>query len=382
MDRSLCDHLDQLHLPSPAQAALNLLPGELRLRRAWPRGTGRLLLEYVRPDGTLLAGQWFADAAQAADVAVQTLRAAERHGGRTYAYPLTRAPGGMIVLQRHGADRKLPGLAPLLAQPGATLLVHRPGRRAVVRLNNADERHYARIVPPDRLAPTLHTSAVAQAALHDSPFAVPQLRSTDPPAGIAIWSALPGQPLDTLLDRPELPDLFHATGRALRTLHIVPPDDLPCHNAETEIAVCAKWVAHAAAIAPEFASQLHERLNDVQATLEEPAEPMQLIHRDLYDKQIFVAPGGKLGLLDFDTLAVGEPALDLGNLIAHLELRALQGFLSAEQAQCAAEAFLSGYQPAETTLRRLPAYHAAARLRLACVYSFRPRWTQIVPHLA
>jgi hypothetical protein len=381
MHRSLCDHLDQLILPPAAQAALNLLPSELRLTRAWPREPGRLSLEYNRNEGKLLAGQWFANHTQAADVAVQTLRASERHGGRSYAYRLAGEPGGMLLLQRHGADRKLPGLAALLAQPGASLLVHRPERRAVVKLITGSTPQYARVLPPERLAATLYTAATATAALQNSPFAVPQLLRTDAAAGVAIWAALPGWPLDTLLDRPELPDLLHAIGAALRTLHIAPPANLRAHSAQAEIDVCTAWVAHAATAAPWLGPDLHARAAAIRTALEKPAEPATLIHRDLYDKQIFVAAGGRLGLLDFDTLAAGEPALDLGNLIAHLELRMLQGFMSEEQAQHAAEALLSGYHPAGATLHRLPVYHAAARLRLACVYTFRPRWAHLVPAL-
>jgi aminoglycoside phosphotransferase (APT) family kinase protein len=381
MSRSLCDQLDQLNLPPAAQSALNLPPAGLRLRRAWPREPGRLQLEYLRPAGALLAGQWFADPARAGAIALQTLRAAERHGGSSYAYPLTTEPGGMLILQRAGADRKLPGLAPLLSRPGATLLVHRPERRAVVRLAAAGGPQYARILPPERLAAGLQNADTAAAALQGGPFAVPELLAADPVAGVARYAALPGQPLAALLDRPALPDLIQTIGAALRTLHIAPPAALHLHSAQAEIDVCTGWINHTTALAPRLGPYLHERLALVQAALKEPAEPLRLIHRDLYDKQLFVAAGGRLGLLDFDTLAVGEPALDLGNLIAHLELRALQGCLSLEQAQYAAAAFLKGYQPAAPTLRRLPAYLAAARLRLACVYSFRPRWAAVVPQL-
>lgn len=381
MPHSLCDRLDHLILPPAAQAALNMLPADLRLRRAWPREPGRLLLEYTGATGAILAGQWFAEHPQAADVALQTLRAAERYGGRSYAYLLTTEPGGMLILQRHGADRKLPGLAPLLAKPGATLLVHRPERRAVVKQATANGPQYARVLPPARLAATLHSAATAAAALQQGPFAVPQLLTTDATSGVAVWASLPGRPLDTLLDHPELPDLLHNIGAALRSFHSAPPANLRTHTARDEIDVCANWIAHAETVAPWLGPHLRERAARVNAALEAPAEPATLIHRDLYDKQIFVAEHSRLGLLDFDTLAVGEAALDLGNLLAHLELRALQGFLSADQAQRSAEAFLSGYQPGAPTLRRLPAYSAAARLRLACVYTFRPRWAPIVPQL-
>ncbi len=85
---------------------------ELNLRRAWPRGRDHLLLEYATADGRLVAGQWFADPARAATVAERT---AEGPGGPVRVR-------GRLVLQAGGADRRLPGLAGLLARPGATLV--------------------------------------------------------------------------------------------------------------------------------------------------------------------------------------------------------------------------------------------------------------------
>ncbi|WP_396134697.1 phosphotransferase [Cellulomonas sp. ATA003] len=49
------------------------------------------------------------------------------------------------------------------------------------------------------------------------------------------------------------------------------------------------------------------------------------VHRDLHDKQLLVDGSGGIGLLDFDLAAAGEAALDLANLLVHLELRVHQG---------------------------------------------------------
>lgn len=77
-------------------------------------------------------------------------------------------------------------------------------------------------------------------------------------------------------------------------------------------------------------------------------------------------------MLDFDTLAAGEGALDLANLLVHLELRALQGHCTAARAAELAAAVLDGYEPDRTVRDRLAAYAAATRLRLCAVYRFRP----------
>jgi aminoglycoside phosphotransferase (APT) family kinase protein len=81
---------------------------------------------------------------------------------------------------------------------------------------------------------------------------------------------------------------------------------------------------------------------------------------------------GRAGLLDFDTLAVGEAALDVANALVHFELRALQRLCLPEQARAATLEFLDAYGPGPEVRRRLDAYADATRLRLACVYAFRP----------
>src|SRR5699024_6771465 len=98
-----------------------------------------------------------------------------------------------------------------------------------------------------------------------------------------------------------------------------------------------------------------------------------LIHRDLHDKQILIS-NDRAGLLDFDLAAVGEPALDVANLLVHLELRAEQGLLAQDAAEALTAAFLDEYRPSDPVRAALPAYAAATRVRLAAVYRFRPPW--------
>ena len=68
----------------------------------------------------------------------------------------------------------------------------------------------------------------------------------------------------------------------------------------------------------------------------------------------------------------GDQLQKLGNLLAHVRLLGLRdGSLDAD---ALVGAILEGYGPDTVLLRRLPAYRAAAEVRLACVYAFRPPW--------
>jgi aminoglycoside phosphotransferase (APT) family kinase protein len=94
-----------------------------------------------------------------------------------------------------------------------------------------------------------------------------------------------------------------------------------------------------------------------------------LLHRDLHDGQMIFSSAHD-GILDLDLMAVGDPALDLGNLLAHLELRSEQGLLRIGVGE-AEEALLEGYGPSHRVLQALPVYREVARQRLQAVYSLR-----------
>jgi aminoglycoside phosphotransferase (APT) family kinase protein len=89
-----------------------------------------------------------------------------------------------------------------------------------------------------------------------------------------------------------------------------------------------------------------------------------LCHRDLHEGQILLHEGN-VGLLDFDTMRFGDPALDVGNLQAHLMLSSLRYGSSVR-------AFLNAMDFAvpHLALKRLRLWRSAALLRLAMIYAF------------
>ena len=75
-----------------------------------------------------------------------------------------------------------------------------------------------------------------------------------------------------------------------------------------------------------------------------------------------------MGLIDFDLMAAGDPAVDVANFICHLELREQQGGAAAAPLVAA---FLDGYQPSRAVRQALPFYLATSARRLTAVYAFR-----------
>ncbi len=93
-------------------------------------------------------------------------------------------------------------------------------------------------------------------------------------------------------------------------------------------------------------------------------------------------------MLDLDDACNGDPAVDLGNFLAHLKLRQLQFPDRTRGCERARGVFLEEYKrhrPAGIEPGSLPKrirfYEATSLLRLSGVYAQRERWAKTVPSL-
>lgn len=345
--------------PSPLAgvALIETSAGPLRLGRAWPRAGGAVHLEYTDADRGRVAAQWLPARAEAERVA------------RASGAPVELHPDHPVVVHWGGADRQLPALRTLVLETGTRLVGHRPGRRGVVQLRDGT---YAKVVRPGRSRGLVAAGERADAAAAGH-FDVPAVMRHDPDAGVVVWTELAGPTLLDLGRAAPSPDVlagaWRAAGAAVSGLHGADRQGLPVHDARAEVATARRWLDAAVAVGvlpPAGHQAAYERL------LSGTPGPLGVLHRDLHDKQVVV--GARIGLLDLDTLAVGERALDLANALVHLELRVDQGLMTAAAAQVARRAFLEGAAPDPETRERIPAHLGVARLRLAGVYAFRPRW--------
>jgi aminoglycoside phosphotransferase len=258
----------------------------------------------------------------------------------------------------------------------------------------AQKNHYAKVVKPRQAAKLINLGRRMN-HLHNGAFIVPNLLDWNAMTGLTIWSELPGISLNELMksgngadanlnygpedlegDKPvtAVQRGMRLAGKALRELHrLAYHDEFSTHHASDEILLLRKWIAKLQRISPRFYELCCQSAPAVFEDLRKKESKMVLIHRDFYDKQVFISPNGSVGILDFDTLCTGEAALDLANVLVHVELRRVQRLCTEERAARAAKALLEGYDPHPEIYRRLNSYADASRLRLACVYSTRPQ---------
>ncbi|MFF2316569.1 hypothetical protein ACFVTE_09890 [Arthrobacter sp. NPDC058097] len=306
-------------------------------------------------------------------------------------------------------DRRLPALAAESVK--GEMVVHRAHKRAVLRATDA----YIKVFRPGRALTAAASHNITAAALTEGGFGTPRLVSAGSDvlvlgrlagrsfyelgqshsasaarteiagqAGIAGQTGITDASYAALWARwsrawvgtvtaagsPEFQDSLHR---------------LPLRDAQKEAASLQRWVDHwlrhsegVAAAAPARAVLLARARAVTEALLSTSPDPVGWGHGDLHDKQMLGGQelGGSPapGLLDFDESCRAEAALDLANLDVHLELRWRQNVLTTRRYAIAHAAVVSAAERLHASPHRFAAYAASTRLRLACLYSFRPPW--------
>ncbi|MDO5534197.1 MAG: phosphotransferase [Propionibacteriaceae bacterium] len=253
---------------------------------------------------------------------------------------------------------------------GEELVVHRLHRRAVVRAAEG----YRKVVRPGRAGAVASASGTLAEPCADAGIATAAvLGATD---DTVTFATLPGRTLHEL-GAAGLSGWMAVAQAWPRLVRAVPEGgELGVHDAAREADTLLTWVGHA-----ERFGAFGDRVRVLRAAAKSVAAELVagrpdaegVVHRDLHDKQVlWAAAGDTLGLLDLDTAARGEPALDLANLNAHVDLRVRQGVWSPATADAIASALAPIAGAVGASAERLGTYERSARLRLACVYAFRP----------
>jgi Ser/Thr protein kinase RdoA (MazF antagonist) len=238
-------------------------------------------------------------------------------------------------------------------------LKDKPGRRSTLRATGPSDSAIVKIYASDRAA----TVAERVGALGAGPAEpmVPRVLLCDPARHLVVLSYIPGRPLGEAVLAGDGESCARA-GLALGSWHRFwrgrAPRCLRQHTSEREIEILDARAEALSATEAERVRRLARRIRPAWAC-------STVIHRDLYEDQVMV--GERIGLIDLDDAAVGPPELDMGNLLAHLELLALRyGIGLADSAR----AVLEGYAASEAELDPdlLDRCRRLSLLRLVCIH--------------
>lgn len=274
-------------------------------------------------------------------------------------------------------DRRVP----LAAQVRyGRLLAYRPGRRIVLANRGPGRLWVEKGYRRGRGAAAAVRHGIASAAGGRGSFRIARMLGSVSSADSLLFEHLAG---DRVAVARCSAGVFTAVGVALRRFQGAPSTaGLGAFGLAEELAVLDRWagaVGWACGAPPDGWAVVRRQLGEIASALPEPV--WGLAHRDLHDGQLLLVDGG-LALLDFDLLTRADVALDAANLLAHFELRGLQGAGQAAAVACerALRAGL-GRDREPGFGRRLAFYRVSTALRLALVYRLRPRSSHLVPAL-
>jgi hypothetical protein len=355
-----------------------------RLQRVLVSSRRPLQLVYTQEKATVFA-EHHGDACEAEAERLRASLAKSRRGlsGGLDGGAVLADPASGLVLRRPGLDTRLPGLR-MLHDPDAaraliaaiegqdpgpvtvSLMAHRLGKRAVLRCENADRQvRYARL-RTDKSGSGQTAFARHQrlwAALKDDPLLrVPEPLGQSTEMGVALFAELPGTA--PVLEGSEGVRACHAIGRALTRLQDLRLSDLPVHDGMAEAMLLRTWHSRLTTVFPTRAEAFVVAIDTVCPALVRHRFRAVPCHRDLHEKQVLM-DGARAGLLDFDTLCLGHPAMDAGNLMAHLFL---MGVTTGRRRAAVETAIVNAIR--HVPERDLRLWRRAALLRLCMIYAF------------
>jgi Ser/Thr protein kinase RdoA (MazF antagonist) len=238
-------------------------------------------------------------------------------------------------------------------------LKHKPGRRLTLRARGPGGTAIVKLYRSDRVTQV----AARVSALADGPAEpdVPRVLALDRSKRLLVLSDVEGRPLrEAVLAGNQ--QVCARAGSVLASWHQAwagaRPAGLSEHTVERELAT----LADRAALAPrEIGSRVARAVPELRGAW----EPKTVVHRDLYEEQVLV--GERLGLIDVDDAALGPPELDVGNLVAHLDLLELCSRRDLDRSR---RAFLDGYQSVlQLDPELLERCRTLTKLRLACIHA-------------
>lgn len=239
-----------------------------------------------------------------------------------------------------------------------------PGERLVISVDIGPAPIVVKVVT-DGSASAAAATLVALAAdsASRSMLLTPRLLFADPAQGVVAMTALEGTPYPDIATFSVLEPALCRAGAATAELHHTRLSSVPLRPTGltdhlTDLVRPAPL--NLADALPGWATVI-ERAHDliIRPTLE-PGHFVP-IHRDLHLRQLVECRDG-VGMVDWDLLALGDPAFDVATMLTYLETHL------GDLAGPAAEAFLAGYEAAGGVVgeRELARYRCFHLLRRAC----------------
>ncbi|HST67911.1 MAG TPA: phosphotransferase, partial [Mycobacteriales bacterium] len=309
-------------VPSPRRARIDALAAGGAVEPdldAWAAGRGLAVGGWRRVFGRLQppGSPWAVLAYEA--VPGPTVRVLLHEPGAGPERAVPAGPLGLIEISTCESDPALPGLPAVLAGLRDPAVVrYRPGNRCTVRGTAGGARFVKVMSGTDDQVDARELWAAARSGALS--FAPPQPHGWDEPTRSSWYGVVPGGPIAAGLLGPDGASVARRIGAALGELAVAPLHPVSTCGPADQLARTGRALARAAAAAPALAERLEAAgavLDRVHARL--PERPLVPVHGAPHMHQWLVDGDGRLGLVDFDRYARGEPELDIATFLVELE---------------------------------------------------------------
>jgi aminoglycoside phosphotransferase (APT) family kinase protein len=154
--------------------------------------------------------------------------------------------------------------------------------------------------------------------------AVPQPIAAVDDLGMTLQRVVVGETVTEKLAGAQGVALMARAARAIRALHTCGVTPTRKHTLTDELQILDKQLAPVQTGRPDWAGRIERVLDACRSSASSLAESGSAsLHRDFYPDQL-IEHEGQVTLLDLDLCATGDPALDIGNFVAHLTEHALR----------------------------------------------------------
>lgn len=227
---------------------------------------------------------------------------------------------GPVEIVSCAEDTALPGLRAVLAALDTPRVVrYHPGSRCTIHGGAGSAARYVKVLAEavdDQQEVRARWAAWVSGALS---FAVAEPHGWDEASRSSWYGVVPGEPLVPSLFGPRGIQLARQVGASLGQLATAPLRPNRRDDATSQLVRTRRGLARAAAATPALAAGLR-RASDALTCAHDGlgARPLVPVHGAADPGQWLVDDTGRLGLVDFDRFAWGEPEFDLATFLVQL----------------------------------------------------------------
>jgi hypothetical protein len=266
------------------------------------------------------------------------------------------------ALDPTAAQRQFQNIFPDLQQvKQAQLVRHKVGRRALIAYDLETSAGELKVLGKIRAKGTDHKSYLCQWALWENAFgdrlgnhcSVPEPLGVVEPWRMWLQRHVPGEAVTDILPTAQGLPLMTQIAALSYKIHTHPVPTPRHHTITDELKILGDRLTDFGQQQPRWRGAITDFLHQSQRLekiLTQLALPSTTIHRDYYADQILVA-GDRLWLVDLDLYCRGNPALDVGNFIAHITEQSLRTWgdrqALADREQALKTAYLQYYSGRE-----------------------------------